>query len=71
MKFNFMKLRGRIRSEYKTQGDFAKAMGFSEATLSSRLNNSSEFTQGEIKKAANLLHLNNDEILSLFFTETV
>ena len=71
MVFNFMKLRGRIRSEYKTQKDFAKAMGFSEATLSSRLNNSSEFTQGEIKKAANLLHLNNDEILSLFFTEAV
>lgn len=69
--YNNRLLRGKIKAEYNTQAEFAKMMKMSEATLSAKLNHTSDFTQSEIKKAAELLHLNNDEILLLFFAEKV
>lgn len=39
MKYNFDKLKGKIKEVYDTQNDFAEAMGISPNTLSAKLNN--------------------------------
>jgi len=68
MVFSYDKLRGRIRECFKTQEAFAKALGMSRTSLNLRLNNSAEFSQNEIIKAAKLLELNTVDIDRYFFT---
>lgn len=70
VQFDYSKLRGKIR-EFGTQEMFANAVGISTVTLSERLNNKSQFTQNEISKAAETLHLETDEIPAYFFTPKV
>lgn len=60
-------LRGRIRSRYRTQALFAKALGISECSLSQKLNNHTEWTAGEIRKACELLGIAVDDIRLYFF----
>lgn len=69
--FDYSELRGKIKARFNTQSDFAKAMGFSDATLSAKLNNLSEFSQGEIKKATELLNTDISDISAIFFTPLV
>lgn len=66
VQFDYSKLRGKIR-EFGTQEMFANAVGISTVTLSERLNNKSQFTQNEISKAAETLHLETDDIPAYFF----
>lgn len=68
MKFDYSKLRGRIREIFKTQGAFAEAMGMSTTSLSVKLNNNVEFSQKEIEKAVELLMIGKEEIAAYFFT---
>lgn len=68
MAFDFSDLRGKITSKYKTQGAFAAAMGLSESALSERLNNGVAFRADEIKLAAKLLDIPDNEINKYFFT---
>lgn len=67
MAFDFSDLLGRIISRYKTQGAFAVAMGMGESALSARLNNGVAFKADEIKLAAQLLDIPDDEINKYFF----
>lgn len=67
MAFDFSDLRGRITARYKKQGAFAAAMGLSESALSERLNNGVAFRADEIKLAAKLLEIPDDEINKYFF----
>lgn len=53
MTFNYQKLRGRIREKYKTQAEFAKALGLSGTSLSAKLNNGSEFSQKKYSRVSN------------------
>lgn len=71
MNFNYAKLRGKIREIYGTEYKFAQAMGIPKNSLSKRLNNKIEFSQSEIKKAAELLHIPPEEIILYFFTPQV
>lgn len=71
MAFNYNKLRGRIREKYGTQEDFAKALGIGTVSLSYKLNNKSEWSQQEINKAVELLRIEDNDIVSYFFTEKV
>lgn len=72
MKYNFDKLKGKIREVFKTQNDFAIAMEMAPNTLSSKLNNQFEFSSNEISKAIDLLKVNSvEEAWSLFFTKEV
>ena len=71
MNFDYSELRGRIRVVFKTEHNFAKALGISCVSLSRRLNNKSEFSQKEIKKACELLQEPSKRIHILFFTELV
>lgn len=72
IKYNFDKLKGRIKEFYNTQNDFAKNMEMAPNTLSSKLNNQSYFSSEEISKAVELLNINNPiEAWNIFFTEQV
>lgn len=67
MRFEYAKLRGRIRTYFATQAAFAEAMELSECSISLKLNGKAEWTAGEINKACELLHIPADEIHLYFF----
>ena len=66
--YNYAKLRGRIVEICGTHMAFGKAIGISRAALSLKLNNRNEFSQGEIKKALDVLGLSKDDAGEYFFT---
>lgn len=67
IKFDFNKVRGRIKEVYGTQTSFAVAMLMNESTLSNKLNNNVEFSPKEILRACALLSINENEIQEYFF----
>lgn len=67
MLFDYSKLKGKIREVCKTQSIFAKKLGMSSASLSSKLNNNTEFTQSEINVASIVLGINKRDIPDYFF----
>ena len=69
--FDYSKLRGKIKEVFGTQSSFAKGMGLSSVSLSSKLNGSTNFTQVEINKACELLSIPVEFIPVYFFTEKV
>ena len=69
--FDYSKLKGKIKEVFGTQSAFAKAMGLSGVSLSSKLNNLTGFTQSEINKACELLGISFEFIPIYFFTEKV
>lgn len=68
MAFDYSKLRGKIVEVFNTQSCFAGAMGWSERTLSLKMNGIRPWKQPDICKAVKLLRLTNEEIPSYFFT---
>lgn len=72
IKYNFDKLKGKIKEVFNTQNDFAIAMNMAPNTLSAKLNNLSEFTSNEISNAIKLLKINSgEEAWNIFFTQQV
>ena len=71
MNFNHAKLRGKIREVFGTQKDFAAAMRISPTTLSHKLTCKIDFSQTEIRRAVNLLGLQQKDIITYFFTPKV
>ncbi|MFR8739193.1 MAG: DUF739 family protein [Eubacterium sp.] len=57
MPFNYSKLRGRIVEKYGSQGNFAKAMEWSERTLSYKMQGKRNWTQADISKLYHFLDL--------------
>ena len=55
MIFNYSKLRGRIIEIFGTQSEFAKAMNWSERTLSLKMSSKVLWKQTDILKALSLL----------------
>ena len=71
-KYNFDKLKGKIKEIFGTQNDFAEAMEMAPNTLSSKLNNQSDFSSTEISKAVELLKIKSaEEAWKIFFTKEV
>ncbi len=68
MSFNYNKLRGRIVELFGSQTEFAKAMKWSERTLSLKLNGKISWKQTDIVKAVELLKLTDNDISEYFFT---
>jgi len=66
--YNYSKLKGRIYQIYRTQGEFAEAMGMSRSQISHKILNESEWKLSEILKAVDLLYIPNSEIGMYFFT---
>ena len=71
MGFAYNKLKGKIKEVYGTQEAFAIAMGMGRTTLYSKLHNITEFTQSEMLRALELLHLEKADIDIYFFTPKV
>ena len=71
MDFNYDKLKGKIVEKFGTQGNFAKALGVSERTLSLKLNNRIFFSQDEISRMTKLLNIELWEIQDYFFKHKV
>lgn len=68
MAYEYNKLIGRIVEVCGTRTEFAKRMGFSERTLSLKLNNKISWKQPEIMKAIQVLGLEGTDIQEYFFT---
>lgn len=71
MSFDYAKLRGKIKEVYRTQDEFAKALGIGRVSLSQRLNNTLDFSQEEINTACKILGLAASDIPDYFFTPQV
>lgn len=71
MVFDYSRLRGLVKERNKTQELVAAATGMAEATLSQKLNNNSEFKQGEILKICDILKIPHEQIHAYFFTPRV
>lgn len=67
-RFNYNKLRGRIRENGLTQEEVAKQINVNPTTLSLKLNNASEFTQSEIRSICDLLDISGRDLSDYFFT---
>lgn len=71
MNYDYSKLAGKITEYFGTQGNFAKAMGMSERTLSLKMNCSRAWKQPEIVLACHLLGIDTSKIGIYFFTRKV
>lgn len=71
MAFDYSKLRGRIIEKFGSQGAFARGIGWSERTLSLKLNDKIAWRQTEICKAVSLLGLGVEDIQEYFFENKV
>jgi hypothetical protein len=65
--FDYSKLRGRIVEKFGVLSAFAKAMGFSDGTLSSKLSSKTYFTTEEVVSACEILDIPLEEIQLYFF----
>lgn len=64
---SYAKLRGKIREVFGTNEQFARAMEMNPATLSSKLNNKTQWVREEIEKACALLGIRLEEVHLYFF----
>lgn len=71
MRFDYAKLKGRIKEKYETQEKFARAIGLTPTTFSFKINGKAKWTQDEIVKAVELLEISQDEIVEYFFNYEV
>ena len=67
VKYDYSKLRGKIREVYKTESAFAHAMQLKTPALSRRLCNTAEWKRPEILCACDLLGIPLEEIHLYFF----
>lgn len=68
MAFDYSKLKGRIVEKCGSQCEFARRFGWSERTLSLKMNGKVAWKQDEICKALSLLNLSEDDVQEYFFT---
>lgn len=71
MERDYRKLRGKIVEVYGTMSNFAKEMGYSERTISLKINGKVDFSQSDIVKMVSLLGLRDKDIPVYFFTNKV
>lgn len=57
-----------IRAGY-TQGEYAKLIGLSQNSLTSRMNGKSQFTIEEVDRTRAVLGVDNTEICDIFFSD--
>ena len=71
MALNYRKLSGRIVEIFGTRYKFAAEMGWSERTLSLKMQGRRPWKQADICRAIKLLKLNESDIPAYFFTPKV
>lgn len=67
MKFNYNRLKWKIRKEFRSQKEFANAIGINCVTLSRKLTNKNHWTQEQIYRACELLGIDLKDIYLYFF----
>lgn len=70
-KYDYSKLKGKIKENFLLQSEFAECLKISDTSLSNKLNNKTFFSQDEIQKSINIFKLNPVEVIEIFFTEKV
>ena len=65
---SYAKLRGKIKEVFGTQDAFAEALKMDAATLSSKLNNRSDWKREEIETACKILNIPVEQLHEYFFT---
>ena len=68
VRFNYAKLKGRIKEKCGSQREFARALGISEMALSCKVQGHTYFTQSEIWRCAEILEIEPNEVAAYFFT---
>lgn len=68
--YNYSRLLGKMKEKGFTQATLAKFIGISDTTLNSKLNNSSEFRQTEMRKILLALGESLDKIEYFFYNCT-
>lgn len=68
MRYDYCRLRGKIKEVCGTQDNYAEKLGIGRVSLSQRLNNQKEFTQDEMIKTCDILSIERGEIPLYFFT---
>lgn len=71
MTYDYSKLNGKIVEVYNTRYRFAEAMGWSNHTMSCKLNNKVPWRQADIEKALGLLFIDRKEVGDYFFNVKV
>lgn len=66
--FEYKKLRGRIVEKYGTQGEFAKAIGLSENSLSKKMTCVTGLSQDDIVLWSELLDIPKSDFGDFFYT---
>ena len=67
MAFNYAALRGKIIEKYGSQREFAKVLGFSEVSVTKKMNGKTEFSKSDMERWAELLDIKKSEIPKYFF----
>lgn len=67
MQYAYRKLRGRITEVFGTQAAFALALGISKNSVSKKLTGKTEFSQSDVERWAELLHINRYEFGKFFY----
>lgn len=68
---NCLELKGEIARHGLSVPKLAELLKMSKKTLYSRLNGETPFTQPEIKRISEILHLNDEGIMRIFFNQEV
>lgn len=71
MKFNYNKLRGKIREVLGTEKKAADILGISDVVFSKKLNNKSSLRASQIIKLCEVLNIDREEIGLYFFNTEV
>lgn len=71
MKYNYNKLRGKIKEVCGTETKFAEKISIGRVSLSQRLNNQLEFSQGEMIETCDILGIEKEDIPIYFFSTEV
>ena len=65
--FKYLKLRAKIKEMFGTEGNFAKALGISQNSLSRKLNGKIQFSSNDIRIWCDLLKIPLEESGIYFF----
>ena len=68
-KYDYNKLRGKIREVFGRQEDFANAINLSAVAVSNKLNNVVDWRQEEMERAVELLDIPYEKLYAYFFTK--
>lgn len=68
---NTNELRAEIVRNGMNLGDFARAMGVTNNTITNKLKNPSSFTIIDIQKTIEILNLDGERVIDIFFTPKV